>query len=119
MKGAIKIKTVSQWYLLMQINNYLGKRKVPKAVLRKIYYMLYSQELGKDGFIVLSLKNIKDNITGLEEIVDLYPYICNWEDKIDDIDTGKRKQKRCWYISYANIKRQKTRIALIYATKTN
>lgn len=50
MKKAIRIRTVSQWHLLKQLNDYLGKRKVPEEVMRKIYHILCSKELGKKVF---------------------------------------------------------------------
>lgn len=119
MKNAIKIKTVSQWELLNQLNCYLGKWKLPKAVIRKIYYMLKSKKLGKNGFIVLCLKDIKDDIIGLDEVVGLYPCQCKWEEQIDDIDIGRGKRKKCWYISYADIRGQETKVAVVFSTKTN
>lgn len=36
MKKAIRIRTVSKWHLLKQLNDYLGKRKVSEEVMRKI-----------------------------------------------------------------------------------
>ena len=30
MKNAVRIKTMSQWYLLKQLNPYLGKKKNPR-----------------------------------------------------------------------------------------
>lgn len=119
MKNAIRLKTISQWSLLNQINCYLGKWKIPKDVIKKIYYMLKSKELGKNGFIVLCLKDVKDNIIELDEIIGLYPFKCIWDERIDDIQLPYGKTKKCWYISYADIKGQKTRIAVIFNQKTN
>lgn len=119
MKNAIRLKTISQWSLLNQINCYLGKWKIPKDVIKKIYYMLQSKELGKNGFVVLCLKDVKDDIIGLDEIIDLYPYRCTWDDRIDEIRLSPGKTKKCWYISYAGIKEQKTKIAVIFNQKTN
>lgn len=61
MKRAVQIKTVSQWHLLKQLNDYLGKRKIPEEVMRKIYHILCSKKLGKNGFIILCLYKLKDD----------------------------------------------------------
>lgn len=115
---AIRIQTVSQWYLLKQLNNYLGKRKIPEEVMRKIYRILYEKKLGKDGFIALCLKKVRDDFIGIEELVDFYPYRLFLEEKIDEIQTGiDRNKSRSWYVTYAKVKGQQTNIAVIYTTK--
>lgn len=61
MKRGIRIKTVSQWYLLKQLNGYLGKKQIPEEVMRKIHHILYSRKLGKNGFLILCLNCIKEH----------------------------------------------------------
>ena len=116
MKKAIRIRTVSQWRLLKQLNNYLGKRKVPEEVMRKIYYILCSKELGKKGFLVLCLDKLNDDWYGIEEAVGMYPNKIKVKEDIDEILTrSKRGKFRSWYVSYIKIGSQK--IPLIYTTK--
>ena len=116
MKKAIRIRTVSQWRLLKQLNNYLGKRKVPEEVMRKIYYILCSKELGKKGFLVLCLDKLNDDWYGIEEAVGMYPNKIKVKEDIDEILTRSRRGKlRSWYVSYIKIGSQK--IPLIYTTK--
>lgn len=116
MKKAVRIRTVSQWRLLKQLNNYLGKRKVPEEVMRKIYYILCSKELGKKGFLVLCLDKLKDDWYGIEEVVGMYPNKIKVKEDIDEILTRSRRGKlRSWYVSYIKIGSQK--IPLIYTTK--
>jgi len=64
---------MSQWYLLKQLNHYLGKKRVPGEVMRKICHILYSKELGEDGYVVLCLDRITDDFYGIEEAVGMYP----------------------------------------------
>ena len=118
MKKAIRIRTVSQWYLLKQLNSYLGKKKIPKEVMRKLYYMLCSQKLGKDGFIVLCIGKVDDDCVGMEEIVNMYPYKLSFDEKMDEIliRTGKGTERK-WYITYAKISGQHRRIAVVYTPK--
>lgn len=115
MKKAIRIRTVSQWYLLKQLNDYLGKRKVPEEVMRKIYHILCSKELGKKGFLVLCLDKLNDDWYGIEEAVGMYPNKIKVKEDIDEILTRSRRGKlRSWYVSYIKIGSQK--IPLIYTT---
>ena len=116
MKKAVRIRTVSQWRLLKQLNNYLGKRKVPEEVMRTIYYILCSKELGKKGFLVLCLDKLNDDWYGIEEAVGMYPNKIKVKEDIDEILTrSKRGKFRSWYVSYIKIGSQK--IPLIYTTK--
>ena len=116
MKKAIRIRTVSQWRLLKQLNDYLGKRKVPEEVMRKIYHILCSKELGKKGFLVLCLDKLNDDWYGIEEAVGMYPNKIKVKEDIDEILTRSRRGKlRSWYVSYIKIGSQK--IPLIYTTK--
>ena len=116
MKKAIRIRTVSQWRLLKQLNDYLGKRKVPEEVMRKIYHILCSKELGKKGFLVLCLDKLNDDWYGIEEAVGMYPNKIKVKEDIDEILTrSKRGKFRSWYVSYIKIGSQK--IPLIYTTK--
>ena len=116
MKKAIRIRTVSQWRLLKQLNDYLGKRKVPEEVMRKIYHILCSKELGKKGFLVLCLDKLNDDWYGIEEAVGMYPNKIKVKEDIDEILTRSRRGKfRSWYVSYIKMDSQK--IPLIYTTK--
>ncbi len=117
MKKAIRIQTVSQWYLLKQLNHYLGKKRVPREVMRKICHILYSRELGKDGYVVLCLDRIADDFYGIEEAVGMYPNKLKLSERIDEIRTrGKKGKIRSWYVLYIKINGQK--IQLIYTTKS-
>lgn len=90
MKKAIQIRTVSQWHLLKQLNDYLGKRKVPEEVMRKIYHILCSKELGKKGFLILCMDKLKDDWYGIEEAVGMYPNKIKVKEDIDEILTRRR-----------------------------
>ena len=120
MKQSIRIQTISQWYLLKQLNDggYLGKRKIPYEVMKKLFYILESRQMKKGDFIVLCLKKIYEDFTGIEELAGLYPYRLFLEEKIDTISTiSKRGKQKDWYISYARVKGQNTKILVIYQVK--
>lgn len=78
MKKAIRIRTVSQWYLLKQLNCYLGKRKFPKEVMRKIYHILSSKKLGKDGLSLCALGRYRTIILELRRFWICTHTSCVW-----------------------------------------
>lgn len=113
---AIRIKTVSQLYLLKQMNPYLGKYKVPKEVIRKMFHILYSKKLGKDGFLILCLNRIEDDYYGIEDAAAVYPNKIWLEETMNVIPTRNKKGKRRdWYIAYLTVNAQK--IQILYTTK--
>ena len=119
---SIRIKTVSQLYLLKQINKHLGNLRVPDTVIRRMFRILYSRELGKDGFIVLCLKPINDDFPGLEDVVGLYPLKLWIEDDVngtmDEIQATTHKGRiRTWYVTHARIRGQNNKIKIIHTTK--
>ena len=87
--------------------------------MRKVYHILCSGKLGKDGFIVLCTHKIYDDFIGLEEAVDIYPYQCHWSERMDEIRIRKGSKTKSWYISYVRIKGQNTKIAVVYTTKNS
>ena len=117
MRKSIRIKTVSQCYLLNQLDGCFGKRKIPKEVIGRIYYILSSKKLGKNGFVVLCIPKIYDDFAGLEEAADMYPYQIYWYEKMDEITVITRNRTKSWYISYGRVKGQNTKVAVIYQTK--
>ena len=77
----VRIRNISQLYLLKQINPCLGKREIPKEVIRRMFRMIHSGKLGEKGFLVLCLNKIEDDYYGIEEAVGMYP--CRmWLDEI-------------------------------------
>ena len=116
MKKAVRIRTVSQWHLLKQLNDYLGKRKIPEEVMRKLYHILCSKKLGKKGFLIVCLDKLRDDYLGIEDIVGMYPNKIKVKEHMDEILTKSRKGKpKSWYVSYIEVRGQK--IQLIYTTK--
>lgn len=116
MKNTIRIKTMSQWYLLKQLNCYLGKKRVPEEVMKKVCHILSSKELGKDDYVILCLNRIVDDFYGIEDAVGMYPNKIKLLERIDEIQTrGRKGNIRSWYVSYIKINGQK--IQLIYTTK--
>lgn len=120
MKKVIRIRTISQWYLLKQLNNYLGKCAVPKEVMERIFYLLYSKSLGRDGYIALCLEKIEDDYVGVEEVLDIYPHKIIIPEDIGVIPTKTKKGNiKNWYISDISVCGQKSKIILVYKAKTD
>lgn len=118
MKKVIRLRTISQWYLLKQLNRYLGKHAIPKEVMEKIYFLLKS--LGRNGYIALCLEKIEDNYIGMEEVLDIYPDKISIKEESKVIPTKTEKgNMRNWYISNINVCGQETKIILIYKVKAD
>ncbi|WP_125142146.1 hypothetical protein [Clostridium transplantifaecale] len=118
-KKSIRIKTVSQWYLLKQMNNdnFFGKRKIPEEVINQIFRMLYSKQLGRDGYIILCFSKVADDLMGIEDIVGLYPYRLWLDEDMDEIETRTKKGKiKHWYIAHVRVRGQRAKIAVIYTS---
>lgn len=120
MKKIIRLRTVSQWHLLKQLNDYLGKHAIPKEVMKKLYYLLYSKSFGRDGYIALCLETIEDDYIGIEDALNIYPQKISIADDIGIIPTKTKKGiVKNWYVTHINVCGQNTKILLIYKTKTD
>lgn len=119
MKKKIKIKTISQWHILNQINIYLKKDAIPQEVLTKLYHLLSSKVLGKNGYAVVCIKKTDDDYLGIMQTADVYPDTLSLEDNTDKITVRTSKNKiKPWYITYATLRNQKIRIAFVYRPKS-
>lgn len=120
MKKGIKIKTLSQWHFLNQINPYLKKDAIPPEVLKRLYYLLSSKVLGKNGYAVLCIKKINDDYFGYTQLLDVYPDKLMVEDNTDKIHVTTSKGKlKPWYITYCTLRNQKIRVAFVYRPKNS
>lgn len=120
MKQTIKIQTVSQWYLLKQINDngFFRKKKIPEEVMKQIFHVLYTKELGRDGFLVLCFDKVYDDYIGMDDLAGIYPYRLCLDDEIDKIKTRNEYGKvENWYITHAKVRGQRTKIQIVYTTK--
>ncbi|NBJ83879.1 hypothetical protein D5274_19085 [bacterium 1XD42-94] len=112
----VRIRNISQLYLLKQINSCLGKREIPKEVIHRMFRIVHSGKLGKKGFLVLCLNKIEDDDYGIEEAVGMYPGRMWLDENMGTIEvkSGCRK-KADWYIAYAKVNGQ--RIYVLYQPK--
>ncbi|WP_125142159.1 hypothetical protein [Clostridium transplantifaecale] len=118
-KKSIRIKNISQWQLLKQMNNngFFGKKKIPEEVIIKIFRIIYSKELGQEGFVVLCFSKVDDDLIGIEDIVGLYPYRLWLDEDMDEIETRTKKGKiKRWYIAHVRVRGQRAKIAVIYTS---
>ena len=69
----IKIFTKCQLILLRNINPFLGHYKLPYKVLKKIDHILEEEALGEQGFLVVILNPVRDDIREIEDAVNVYP----------------------------------------------
>lgn len=122
MQQVIRIQTMSQWYLLRQLNlnGCLSRKRIPNEVMDRIYRILHNREVAGNDFIVLCFKKIRDTYLDIEAAVNLYPYRIELSEDIDVISTiSPEGKKRDWYMSHVRIKGQNTKIRVIYTTKSH
>lgn len=90
MKKVIRIRTISQWYLLKQL------------------------------YIALCLEKIEDDYVGVEEVLDIYPHKIIMPEDIGVILTKTKKGNiKNGYISDISVCGQKSKIILVYKAKTD
>ena len=84
----IKIYTPSQLVLLRNINPLLGRLRIPREIIKRMDYILESGELGEQGFLLLLLYPVFDDIRQIEDAVNMYPL------KLDFAEEMQREEIR-------------------------
>ncbi|MDE7201650.1 MAG: hypothetical protein K2O91_07045 [Lachnospiraceae bacterium] len=69
----VKIFTKSQLILLRNINPLLGRYRLPRSILKRMDYILEEDCLGMQGFLVVILTPVRDDVREIEDAVNVYP----------------------------------------------
>lgn len=116
----IKIYSKSQLILLRRLRLLL-KRKylIPEEILNKVEKILTEKKLGKSGFIAILLKPVRDDITGIQDVLDCYPRKLHIAHDIEDIplvDNGRWLTKqREWYLDTLELWDDGSTVYVIYS----
>lgn len=116
----IKIYSKSQLILLRRLRPLL-KRKylLPEEILNKAERILKEKKLGKSGFIAILLKPVRDDITGIQDVLDCYPRKLHIAHDIEDIplvDDGRWLTKqREWYLDTLELWDDRSTVYVIYS----
>lgn len=115
----IKIYTKSQLILLRNINHLLGKYRIPREVLKQVEHILADENTGAQGFSIIMLHAVKDDMTELEDAVNVYPAKLIFNDNIKKLNiannTTEMTKDREWYMNSVQIKGTKNRVYILYS----
>ncbi|MCM1064355.1 MAG: hypothetical protein NC420_07760 [Eubacterium sp.] len=118
---SIKIYTKCQLVLLRNINPFLGRYKLPRRVLRKIDYILEECTLGGQGFVVVMLSPVKDDIREIEDAVNVYPLEVQFDNDLDYEDVLKHSDDMAkgkdWFLDRLSIQGTDSQIYVLFSIK--
>lgn len=116
----IKIYTKSQLVLLRSVNRLFRKKyRLPQEILNRVEAILMVKDLGEHGFVAILLDPVENDMTGIEDVLDCYPYILKDDEdvenvSVDESDTWLTKGKE-WYMDTLKIKGEKSWIYALYS----
>lgn len=116
----IKIYTKSQLVLLRSVNRLFRKKyRLPQEILNRVKAILMVKDLGEHGFVAVLLDPVENDMTGIEDVLDCYPYILKDDEdvenvSVDESDTWLTKGKE-WYMDTLKIKGEKSWIYALYS----
>ena len=116
----IKIYTKSQLVLLRSVNRLFRKKyRLPQEILNRVEAILMVKKLGEHGFVAVLLDPVENDMTGIEDVLNCYPYILKDNEDVENIlvdesDTWLTKGKE-WYMDTLKIKGEKSWIYVLYS----
>mgnify|MGYP005766093969 FL=1 len=116
----IKIYTKSQLVLLRSVNRLFRKKyRLPQEILNRVEAILMVKDLGEHGFVAVLLDPVENDMTGIEDVLNCYPYILKDDEdvenvSVDESDTWLTKGKE-WYMDTLKIKGEKSWIYVLYS----
>lgn len=118
----IKVYTKSQLILLRSLMPLMkNKYRLPNSILNKVYEVLKEDSLGKHGFIAILINPVQNDIVGIKDILDCYPYKLKIkgegdirEIKVEEQGTWMTKDRE-WYMDVLKVKKQSSHIYVIYS----
>ena len=116
----IKIYTKSQLVLLRSVNGLFRKKyRLPQEILNRVEAILMVKDLGEHGFVAVLLDPVENDMTGIEDVLDCYPYILKDDEdvenvSVDESDTWLTKGKE-GYMDTLKIKGEKSWIYALYS----
>lgn len=116
----IKIYTKSQLILLRSLMPLMkDKYRLPSGILNKVYEVLKDGSLGKHGFIAIIINPVQNDIVGIKDILNCYPYKLKIKGDIRDVKVEEQDswmtKDREWYMDALKVKKQSSHIYVIYS----
>ena len=117
----IKIFTKCQLILLRNINPFLGHYKLPYKVLKKIDHILEEEALGEQGFLVIILNPVRDDIREIEDAVNVYPLKVQFPNDLEreeilKCDCGMARGKE-WFLDKLSIQGTDSHVYILYSMR--
>ena len=114
----IKIFTKSQLILLRNINPLLGRYRLPRSILKRMDYILEEDSLGMQGFLVVILTSVRDDVREIEDAVNVYPIKVEFTTELT-YEKGKNadrvtSKKRNWFTKKLYIQDNDSYIYVLY-----
>lgn len=114
----IKIFSKSQLILLRNINPLLGQYRLPKRILKKMDYILEEENLGQQGFLIVIVEPVKDDVREIEDAVNVYPCQIEFWDEMErqetqDVDHNDKKGRE-WFLKKLHIQGTDSYIYVLY-----
>lgn len=115
---SIKIFTKCQLILLRNVNPLLGRYRLPQGVLKRIDHILEEEVLGEQGFLVVLLNPVRDDVREIEDAVNVYPLKVEFINELErgDIqnhDCGMVKGKE-WFLNKLCIQGTDSYVYVLY-----
>lgn len=116
---SIQLYTKEQLYLLQQLNPYLGKKKIPIEVMKKIESLLEMRGDIENHCIIIVLDKIYGYVFELNQYMNVLPENLDWTEDIESISiiSKKRKKLKEWYLSSIFDKQGNKKFYILYTLK--
>lgn len=115
----IKIYTKSQLVLLRNLNQILGRYKLPYEILKRIDYILEEGRTGKQGAVYVMLEPVRDDVREIEDMINLYPLKIDFSNELECINIRNINHPlakgREWYFNYVHVHKTESQICVIYS----
>lgn len=114
----IKIFTKCQLILLRNINPFLGRYRLPQRILKRMDYILEEEALGEQGFLIVLLTPVRDDVREIEDAANVYPLKIEFlndleREDIQNSDCGMAKGKE-WFLNKLSIQGTDSYIYVLY-----
>ena len=115
---SIKIFTKCQLILLRNINPLLGCYRLPQRILKRIDYILEEESLGEQGFVIVLLKPVRDDVREIEDAANMYPLKVEFtneleREEIQNRDCGMVKGRE-WFLNKLCVQGTDSYIYVLY-----
>lgn len=110
----IKIFTKSQLILLRNINPLLGRYRLPGSILKRMDYILEANILGEQGFLIVLLNPVRDDIREIEDAVNLYPLKVIFTNELTCEKKCSKAKRKEWYMVKLSIQDRNCFIYVLY-----